>query len=1448
MVIMKKLFTIALVGLLSFMSSFLSAQIVSDTLGCVPLLVKFTSPDPSLTSPIWDFKDGASSDLLNPSHVFSTTGTYIITLKNADTLVATAQVVILPELVLNVAVDTDQGCAPLSIQFTDLTQYPEGIVPTSYLWDFGDGSGSTDANPLNTFTDIGEFDITFNLKTNVPQCDIAQTFPDFINILDKQNVGFIIDKVNPLCIVPTTVTYQYTGALDPNAKYVWDFGNGFGSVKAQPDPVIYDKEGFYTVVLEVDNNKGCKSKVTLINDLNFHPIIQASIKDSFCIDRPLSIFNNTNAASFLWDFGPNASPQTSTSKNPINVKFEKLGSQTIHLTATSKYGCKKDTTFITKANNVDASFTFDPIFGCQLPLNAKFIANDKSHASYEWNKVNGGYETSQYINPIIRDSFYYNKLDSVLMILKVTTIDGCMASDTSKFYFQLPNAQFTVNSFEGEEPFLLIVEDKSESHFPIVKWIYTWGDGTSDEYTPDNIHTASHLYTSPGKYYVNLSIVNEAGCVDLYYGAWIDVHERPQIGVPPTCTGGGSGSSVLCYKDDLILTVNNAPPQFDAFHFKLGNTVSACESRQSIRTKAIDDPGFHPLGVTLENGGVFYEFEATSMIKISGTKAKIQYQTNCTDKNLVFFENKSINALQHRWMINGLQITADTFSYRFGGVGDYNVILIAENDSEGCRPDTTEVTVAIRDIKAHISTTDNWCAGVLTKLSSTLSEDAIVGCKMGYFWSFPKYLNKAPVLTEQDTIEVSLPGGKHRLSMEVRDINGCRDTAYKEVIVHFLQADFVIDKPALCDSVTIVCTDKSTHDNPITNYTWSVDPNKNQPMITHKFSSLLEDSIYINLQIKDVFGCVSSKTKAFATYKPESFLDYDPIMCQSNIKPIRATDFNLYGSSLDYSWKLNQQPIQGNHTLNLPDLTPGVHFVNLVITEKSTLCKNFYDVMINVLNDPMAVISGIEDSVFCYPKSFILLADATIKDPLDELTYFWDFGNNRSSSKRNPVVTYGKGNYKVSLTAISKYGCENTTTKQISLVGPEAKILADKENVCKGEYVTFQIKDAIDVTSFYWDFGQGETNNQTSPTSYQYNFVPLSGSTFATLVLESSESGCETVLTLPINIYKVDASFLSDTTCEESLVLTNMSIGADVNIWKFGNQVLSQDFNPNIELKQKGTFPIQLIISNNTNGCRDTTENLVTFLQKPIINLPPFINLCADQTYTFNVNPEYKLVFEPAGVARVSSNTVTIATNRTERVNIESTAANGCITYTSLDILHTAYNNTDFTADYTTCDDFTKVNLKNDLKIGDSVVWTLNGGHLPPGYLSCYDCDEPKIIQKLEGQLTASVYNQNTCLQRTYYYNIENAAVEVPNFFSPNGDKVNDLFGPVLTNRLKEDVVIDNLKIHNRWGKEVYSSNQMWDGMIGGQSAPSEVYYFTLTYSAGNGCRHTVKGDVTLMK
>lgn len=1431
----------------------INAQIASDTLGCIPLLVNFKSPDTTLTQPRWDFIDGASSDRLHPSHVFSKVGTYLVTLKNADTLVATVKIVILPELTIQIAVDTNQGCAPITIQFNDLTSYPAGIIPQQYLWDFGDGIGSTIANPYNTYINIGQFDVTFTVKTNIAQCDVTQSFPDLINIGDKQDIRFTIDNIAPLCTLPTTVYYTNTGITDPSYQFLWDFVNGITSIKPQPDPVIYLDEGNYKVVLEVDNKKGCKSSIFLVNELIFFPKFAIKIVDSFCLNQSLPIENNTIADVFSWDFGINANTQMSNLKNPENIKFLKPGDQTIKLTATSKFGCNKDTTFIVKTSKMDASFQMDPPFGCSLPLEVNFRANVPSYPQYEWNTISGTSQTIKTIDDIKRDTFYYNKLDSIPMILKVTSEGGCTASDTTHFYYQLPNSQFSLNNFEGEVPYLLTVQDKSESLFPIAKWIFNWGDGTSNEYNQNNIHTAAHLYTEIGKYYVNLTIITDAGCKDEYYGAWITVHEKPTIDImdPPTCNGGGSsdgGFGILCYRDTFRLSISNAPRQFDAFHIRVANTVSHCESLKSIETTALDDPGTHKFGATLENGGVFYEIESNRIINIHGAKSKINYQTNCIDKNSVFFENNSINAISHYWIIDDQTINADTFTYQFKQGGDHKVMLIAENDTDGCKPDTSSVTISIRDVKAKISTKANWCAGVPTLLSSTLSEDEIVGCKMGYFWSFPKYLDMEHIITDNDSIEVSLPGGVHKLSLEVRDVNGCRDTSYLDVSVHSLHADFSTDKPAICDSIVVKFSDISTHDNPIISYVWNFAPDKNQPIISHLFDSLAFDSVAISLSIQDIFGCVSSVSKSFDIYQPTSYITFDSIVCVSNLQEIRASDYNHYGSSLSYQWRINDVVVPGQEILRLPTLNPGIHHIKLMIIEKSSHCKNDYEFKINVLDDPKAVIGGLEDSLFCYPKSFILLADQSIKDPKDELTYWWDFGNNKSSSKRNPVVTYGKGNYNISLTAISKYGCRDTIVRSISLVGPEGKIIADKDLVCKGEKITFQVIDAIDVSSFYWDFGQGETDNEISPATYQYNFVPESGTTFASLVLESSETGCETVLTMPISIHQVNAAFASDTTCSDSIHLINYSKGADTQLWKHGNTALSQDFSPWINLGKPGTYPIQLSIHNITNGCRDTIENLITFLPRPEVNVPPIIDLCADETYSFNINPDDKYEINPPGFANIQQNTLSISAQNSERIQISANGLNGCNTTVYVDIIHNEYNNKDFVKDYVLCDDYSAIDLKQSLQPGDSIVWSLDDIKLPSGYLSCDTCHEPQILQIIIGELKASIYNQKECLQRSYYYHIENAKIETPNFFSPNGDQVNEYFGPVIKNTVSQSMAIEELKIYNRWGKEVYQSNQIWDGKINGQLAPAEVYYYTLTYKIGDGCLHTTKGNVTLMR
>ena len=233
----------------------------------------------------------------------------------------TVKIVILPELILNISVDTNQGCAPISIFFNDVTPYPNEIMAQNFLWDFGDGTGSTSSNPTHTYTDIGNFDVTLTVNTNIEQCDVTQTFSNMVSIENKQNVQFSIDKIEPLCTFPTYVFYKNTGNSEPGNQYLWDFGNGVTSTKAQPEPVLYESAGNYTVVLKVDNNKGCQSNITFLNRLEFYPKIDIGLKDTFCLGQALTIDNRTVAKSFFWNFGPNAKPSSSIAKNPAGIKY-----------------------------------------------------------------------------------------------------------------------------------------------------------------------------------------------------------------------------------------------------------------------------------------------------------------------------------------------------------------------------------------------------------------------------------------------------------------------------------------------------------------------------------------------------------------------------------------------------------------------------------------------------------------------------------------------------------------------------------------------------------------------------------------------------------------------------------------------------------------------------------------------------------------------------------------------------------------------------------------------------------------------------------------------------------------------------------------------------------------------------------------------------------------------
>jgi len=127
---------------------------VSPTAGNAPLAVSFTDASTNTpTSWSWDFGDSSTSTLQNPSHTYTTAGSYTAALIAANaggsnTNTKTDCVTVLPPApVADFIGNPTTGTYPLTVNFADTSSN----TPTAWQWTFGDGSISTSQNPSHTY-------------------------------------------------------------------------------------------------------------------------------------------------------------------------------------------------------------------------------------------------------------------------------------------------------------------------------------------------------------------------------------------------------------------------------------------------------------------------------------------------------------------------------------------------------------------------------------------------------------------------------------------------------------------------------------------------------------------------------------------------------------------------------------------------------------------------------------------------------------------------------------------------------------------------------------------------------------------------------------------------------------------------------------------------------------------------------------------------------------------------------------------------------------------------------------------------------------------------------------------------------------------------------------------------------------------------------------------------
>lgn len=367
------------------------------------------------------------------------------------------------------------------------------------------------------------------------------------------------------------------------------------------------------------------------------------------------------------------------------------------------------------------------------------------------------------------------------------------------------------------------------------------------------------------------------------------------------------------------------------------------------------------------------------------------------------------------------------------------------------------------------------------------------------------------------------------------------------------------------------------------------------------------------------------------------------------------------------------------------------------------------------------------------------------------------------------------------------------------------------------------------VPTYQWQFNDGATGWVNIPgataTNYTITNAQVNNSgTYRLLVAENgniNSANCRSVSSpIPVNVYAPVFPVLQSNqpVCENDTLRISTATSALQYLWKNATAAFPSTTNtlsiPAATLADAGKYTLDVVTS---GGCVNTSSINVSVQSNQLQRIIPFDDLLcdgmtlfidADQpgavSYLWNDgNSSAQRVIADAGVySLVTSDGVCkradsfrITTNITPVVNLGTDTT---LCYNELLVLNAAS------------------------PVADTYLWSTN-------------VTDSSITVNTAG--TYSVMLENRCGIasddiKILYEDCANI-VFVPNAFTPNNDRLNDVL------KAKAYFKIDefSMKIFNRWGQMIFSSNSLntgWDGTVKGQQAPPGMYTWVIQYKRSN--------------
>lgn len=1054
---------------------------------------------------------------------------------------------------------THTGCVSDSVRFADATN-GLGRNVTKWQWDFGDAGIDSVKNPVHKYASAGTGSYSVHLTSYT---DIGCR-ADTIKTVAISSVPVVKFGVSDTTCASKAILFtdSSTIAVGTIVKWYWDYGNGKKDTLTANTPrtVTFATAGPYTVTLKVESNTGCTNTYSTTITVRPTPFVDFSLP-VVCLPVGAAQFNNLSTISdgtiatvtYKWDFGDAG---TSTATNPLH-NYASTGPFTVKLTATSQYGCIKDSSKTLSTIYPAPIANFNVSSEVCLRDSATFTdasnpGTGNTITNWYWNRnATGG---GVYVDTAQNFKYRYGAAATYTVKMYFKTDKGCISDTATRMVVvnPLPTAAFITSTPLCETRGVGFTSQSVPNAGNIVRWNWNMGNTVTHDFATGAVF--NEVYSTYNNYTVKHMVETNKGCKSDTVTQTISIHPLPQVGyiLPEVCLADAAAVFT-----DTSKIADNSESQFTyAWNFNTGTPAIA--------------PGPTPPSSTIKNGTTKYNKADNYSVSL-----KVTSKDGCMVELVkAFTVNGSIP------------------------IADFNVL----NPTGLCS-----------NLPVQIQNTSTVDFGSLTKVE--IYWDFANSPTVKFTDDDPQpneiysnlYTNFQQPATKTFTVRfVAYSGGT------------CANIKTRTVTVNASPKVQFVTMPGIClDAVPRQIT-QATETGSVAGGSPAFAYYGTGVSSTGLFSPAV--SGVGTFPIKYVYtsdkGCQDSATRSITVWpSPTANFGFSSPTCEKN--DITFTDTSVANFSNIVTWQYdfgNSTNLTRNNANAFTKQYPaaGNYNISLKVTTDSG-CVSPVKVKPIRINYLPVVHFSLPD--ICLPDGNGQFNDlSTIPDGSEALfTYRWDFAdpndpNPSNTTLKNPTHRYTAlaptGGYQVKLKVTSKDGCVDSLTQAFNKVHPQPKanFSASPLQVCLGDTIHFtDLSNGMTsaVNQWSWNFGDGTSSSSQNP----YRVYADSGTFTVDLHILNTQNCISDTFHLPVTIHPypiIDAGPDLFVLEGGTVQIRTMYYATDPHFLWSPSTYLDDDTLPKPFASPADdiTYTVRLT---GIGGCSDTSSVFIKVLRSPVI-------------------------------------------------------------------------------------------------------------------------------------------------------------------------------------------------------------------------------------------------------